>query len=389
MRTTYCSLRPAAVRDRASTALAIALPWRDYGRVRAAALLDFLLLTAALGSSLWAVARRFAFGFSHETARRALAANLPAPDALAEGLVDALHGLVPRAFRRRPKDIALDRHDVPFYGRRGTPGVLGGPKKGGSNRHFAYATAAAVHRGQRWCLGLVRLTTADPAAAVLAVLGQLQARGVRVRCLILDRGFFSGHVVLALQGRGVPFVLGVPRKGGRWQRLFALPSGRVVEHAWTTERGARPVRVSVVRCCRRLRGRWRREVIAFGGVAPPKAAGRYARARFYRERVRRRFGIETTYRQMNQGKAVTTSADPRRRLLWVGVALLLRQAWVWWQRALAGSRRSWQAWQPDGAFALAVLLHWLADAVRERYPAVAELPLPQPVTIPTPGPTIR
>jgi hypothetical protein len=231
MRHAYCSLTPAVVRDLAGTALAHALPWRPFGRrVTVPALLDLILLTAALGSSLWAVVRRFAFGFCHETARRALEANLPDPEPLADGLVDALHRLMPRVLRRRPKDIALDRHDTPFYGQRGTPGVLGGPKKGGTNRAFAYATAVAVHRGQRWCLGLVRLTDNDPERAVLAVWQQLHARGVRIRSLILDRGFFSGHVILALQQRGIPFVVGVPRRAGRWDRLFAMPSGTAT--AW-------------------------------------------------------------------------------------------------------------------------------------------------------------
>ena len=388
MRQPYCSLTPAAVTDLARAALANALPWRPYHRsVDVAALLDLVLLTAALASSLWAVARRFAFGFSHETARRALDANLPDPARLAGGLVDALHGFVPRAFRRRPRDIALDRHDVPFYGKRGTPGVLGGPKKGGSNRAFAYATAVAVHRGQRWCLGLARLTDNDPEAAVLAVLAQLQARGVRIRSLVLDRGFFSGHVILALQRRGVPFVVGVPRRPGRWDKLFEMPSGRVAEHAWKTDRGRRPVSVPVVRACRRVRGRWRREVYAFGGLSPGRAVGRCARARFYRERMRRRFGIETSYRQMNQGKALTTTTDPRRRLLWLGVALLLRQAWVWWQRALAGRRGSRPGWRPHGALPLAVLLGWLAGALARRHPAGQEIPLPQPVGLPFPEPT--
>jgi len=383
MRHTYSTITPAAVRDTAHAALRRALPWAPYRRsVPVTALLDLLLLAAALGSSLWAVARRFAFGFSHETARKALDANLPDPDALAGGLVDALHGLVPRAFTRRPRDVALDRHDAPFYGKPGTPGVLGGPKKGGTNRAFAYATACAAHRGQRWCLGLAPLADGDPEAAVRAVVAQLLARGVRVRSLILDRGFFSGHVILALQRLGVPFVVGVPRKGGRWDALFAMPSGKVVRHAWRTERGNRPVAVSVVRACRRVRGRWRREVYAFGGVDAGRAAGRYARARHYRGLMRRRFGIETSYRQMNQGKARTTTKDPRRRLLWLGVALLLRQAWVWLQRALAGRRTRYERWRPDGRLTLAVLLGWLAGAVRGRHPDVREIPLPHPVTLP-------
>jgi hypothetical protein len=368
----------------AANALADALPWRTYRSVSAHCLRDLVLLIAALGSSLWAVVRRFDFGFSHETARQALDHNLPSPDELACGLVDALHRFVPRSFRRTAKDIALDRHDVAFYGRRGTPGVLGGPKKGGTNRVFAYATAVAVHRGQRWCLGLVRLTEADAERAVLALLGQLQDHAIRIRSLILDRGFFSGHVILALQQRNVPFVLGVPRKGGKWNKLFELPSGQVVPHSWKTERGARPVSVSMVRACRRVRGRWYREVFAFAGVTPQAAASRWERARYYHGLMRRRFGIETSYRQLNQAKALTTSTDPRRRLLWLGVALLLRQVWVWCQRAIAGSRTSWLGWRAAEQLRLAVLLEWLAGWLEQRYPTSQLIQLAQPVTAPRP-----
>ncbi|MCI0462822.1 MAG: hypothetical protein L0Z62_38235 [Gemmataceae bacterium] len=49
-----------------------------------------LLLVAALCSSLSAIARRCRFGFSHETARQALAANLPGLGQLTRGLVAAL-----------------------------------------------------------------------------------------------------------------------------------------------------------------------------------------------------------------------------------------------------------------------------------------------------------
>ncbi|MBW3608218.1 MAG: phosphoenolpyruvate carboxylase [Actinobacteria bacterium] len=53
-------------------------------------LLEVLLLVAALRSSLAAVVRRFRFGFSHETARQALRANLPELARLQDGLADAL-----------------------------------------------------------------------------------------------------------------------------------------------------------------------------------------------------------------------------------------------------------------------------------------------------------
>ena len=44
---------------------------------------------------------------------------------------------------------------------------------------------------------------------------------------------------------------------------------------------------------------------------------------------RKRFGIETSYRQMNEAKIKTCTRDPRLRLLFVGIALVLRNVWVW------------------------------------------------------------
>lgn len=38
----------------------------------------------------------------------------------------------------------------------------------------------------------------------------------------------------------------------------------------------------------------------------------------------RRFGIESSYRQMNRVRARTSSTDPAPRLLYVGVAFLMR-----------------------------------------------------------------
>ncbi len=48
-----------------------------------------------------------------------------------------------------------------------------------------------------------------------------------------------------------------------------------------------------------------------------------------RETYRTRFAIETTYRQMNQARIRTCTRDPLPRLLFVGLALILRNVWVW------------------------------------------------------------
>ena len=48
-----------------------------------------------------------------------------------------------------------------------------------------------------------------------------------------------------------------------------------------------------------------------------------------KETYRSRFAIETSYRQLQQARIRTSTREPLLRLLYVGVALLLRNVWVW------------------------------------------------------------
>ncbi len=44
---------------------------------------------------------------------------------------------------------------------------------------------------------------------------------------------------------------------------------------------------------------------------------------------RLRFGLEASYRQLHEGRIRTTTRRPVVRLLYVGIALVLRNLWVW------------------------------------------------------------
>jgi hypothetical protein len=54
---------------------------------------------------------------------------------------------------------------------------------------------------------------------------------------------------------------------------------------------------------------------------------------------RQRFGIETSYRQLNTVRARTSSRDPGLRLLLVGLALALVNLYVTWRTRLPAPRR--------------------------------------------------
>jgi hypothetical protein len=92
-----------------------------------------------------------------------------------------------------------------------------------------------------------------------------------------------------------------------------------------------------VKCRHRRGGRGRHGrqalVYAFGGPLRPSS---YT---WVKETYRSRFGIETSYRQMHQARIRTCTPDPRLRLLYVAVALILRNVWVWLHGELLAERR--------------------------------------------------
>lgn len=372
MRHDHCTVTPAFVRCLARQALARALPWRGYGRLASARkILDVLLLAAALVSSLSAVVRRFRFGFSHETARKAIDSNLPDLHTLTEGLLDALYFFGSRVLRRREWVIAIDEHRDPFYGDRCTFGVSGGQKKHGSKYAFAYATAVLVHLRHRFTVGLLALSGGEkPHEVVAALLEQVHERGLRVRGVVLDSAFDSGDTLLLLQGKRLSYSVPLRKKGGgqggnnKRNAIWDLDVGTVATVSWKTDKGNRPVSTQVV-VVRRAKEK-DKKVYAFGGWGEQPARSVARRACLARRWYRKRFGIETSYRQMRECKVKTTKKDVRYRLLLIGLALLLRQAWVWLTAQVA---RQWglKPSQWLAALPLQRMAQWLADSLKGKY----------------------
>ena len=85
-----------------------------------------------------------------------------------------------------------------------------------------------------------------------------------------------------------------------------------------------------------------------------------------KETYRQRFAIETTYRQLHQARIRTSTRDPVRRLLYVGIALILRNVWVWLHRmVLARPRRGSREIRLD-LLRFRRMLLWLAHEVEKK-----------------------
>ncbi len=382
MRPHHRTLNRHQVHRSATRHLQTHIPLCDYKRkVTAPTLWAVLLVAAADVTSIHAACERLDGLASEETIRKALYTSLPEFAELQRQLNRALAGRLPRALRRRPQRLAIDLTLIPYHGEHfhDPKEVYRGLAKGGTSHFHAYATAYVVHKGERFTVALTAVARGEGLKQVVQrLLRQARSVGVRPRLLLLDRGFYSVDVIRDLQAARYPFLMPVVVRGRKADdprgpsgtRAFAMMKRSGWSEYTVTSGTKRTARVSICVSCRNYRGQWKRHgrralIYACWGVEGRSCA-------WVRETYRSRFGIESSYRQMNQARGRTSTRRPELRLLYAGLALVLRNEWVWLHFAvLSTPRRGGRLIRPE-RLRLRALLHWLIQVIEEAFGTVVE-----------------
>jgi Transposase DDE domain len=346
MRGTQFTVTRDDVHVRTSYLLQRHLKLNDFSaKCTATTLLTILLAAAARVVSIFAIARHLLHAPSDETLRQALLTTLPDYSELQRRLNRALAGDLPRALRRHRQPIAIDLTLIPYHGQpyqEISEIYRSKPKSGTSNFH-GYATSYVIRKGQRFTVALTPVKRGERMEEVIKrLLRQTAQAGVRPRYLLLDSGFYSVGVVRYLQAARYPFLMPTAFRGRRSKKHASGPAFRNWKrsgwssHTWRNKDG-KTATVSIAVVCRNYRGQRgrhgrRRLIYAFWGLQPTSSTWVY-------ETYRRRFAIETTYRQMNEARIRTTTRNPLIRLFYAGLALLLRNVWVWMHYQVLAERR--------------------------------------------------
>lgn len=308
-------------------------------KCRAAVLWAVLFWAASRITSLAAACAALRDAPADSTAHDALLAGLPAFAELQRRLNRALQGDLPDALRRQRQPLAVDLTLIPYHGehRHDPNEIYRSQARSGTSHFHAYATAYVIRKGQRFTVALLAVRRDEALPEILKrLLREAAKAGVRPRYLLLDRGFCSVDVIRYLQVARHAWLMPLTLRGRKADHAKG-PSGSRVFALWKksgwgqytmTNAAGRKARFAVCVKCRNRRGergRHGREalVYAFGGRLNPSSY------QWVKETYRSRFAIETSYRQMHQARIRTCTQDPLLRLLYVGVALLLRNVWVW------------------------------------------------------------
>ena len=344
MRPPQYTLTPAHVQAHTTYRLQKHLRLKDHGpKCRADTVWTILCYAASRIISLAAACATLRDAPSDSAAHDALLATLPNYAELQRRLNRALQGDLPYTLRRRRQPLAIDLTLIPYHGQplHHADEIYRSQAKSGTSHFHAYATVYVIRKGRRFTVALTTVRRGDAMPDVIKrLLRQAAKAGVRPRYLLLDRGFCSVDVIRYLQQARYAWLMPLVLRGRKTEHPKGASGSRVFagrkRSGWAeytmTNAAKRKVTFRVCIKCRNLRGERGRHgrkalVYAFGGPLRPSS---YT---WVKETYRRRFAIETSYRQMHQARIRTCTRDPLLRLLYVGIALILRNVWVWlhWQ----------------------------------------------------------
>lgn len=369
-----CSVSGPEVHQWALFWLAEALKMKDRGRkCTVQVVLGVVLRASARSISVYAACRDLSGAPSDRALLGALEMGLPKTLAVLERrLGDALTAPIPKRMKRRFWQVAIDFYLNPYYGEpMASKNELyyGKPRQGTKNFH-AYATACIVDHGRRYTVALTWVRRHESMVTVLKrLIETIRLLGLKMKRVLLDRAFFNVPVVALLQEKELPFLMpvmfrgrrpkkGRPATGLRWIRQQA--AGRY-DH--TMKNKGSEVTVPVVVGYRTHKNRKdnkrRQQKLLFAawrvGGSPTEI----------RELYRKRFGVETSYRQMRQARVYTCSRSPRLRLFFIAVALMLRNLWVWIHHTKLAEGDEGNPTLHLAALRFKRMLDWIADAVRD------------------------
>jgi putative transposase len=318
---------------------------KDQAAVAPELLIQLLVRAAAEMRSLSAIVAEAGAAPCYETVRISLLALLPEePMDLLPATTRALQARLPKALARRPRSAAIDLYLRPYYGDKKTRGIYRGQPKASTKNFFAYATLLIIRRGQTYTVGLTHVVNGEEQTALIDRLLQQAARaGIRIKRLLLDRGFYAATTMLWLQQRAISFIMPMIRRGKAARRkadctgtecFFVHGRRGWDQYTWIARprrRGHKQAAVTVtIDVCMTPRSQ------SVSRTKPKKKTplvyachGVHANPKQVMTWYRRRFRIETSYRQLGEGLAMTCSKNPVYRLLLVTIALVLRNMWVW------------------------------------------------------------
>jgi putative transposase len=306
--------------------------------------------------SLFAACRNLKGAPDDCTIAGALLKTLPCYQCLQDRINQTLAEGLPKSLFKKPKRFAIDLVLIPYHGQHcySKDEIYRSQPKSGTSHFHAYATVCILHRGFRYTVALTPVAKGEEMKVVVKrLLDQCKSIGLKCQLLLLDRGFYSVSVISYLKHAQVPFVMPVICRGKKETKDQPAGGTRKYRH-WkksgfdryelTSKKDGKKTTTwfHVCVCCKNQkgkRGKYGRKSFTFAYYNVSSG-----RAKWFFETYRKRFGIETSYRQSNECRIRTSTRKPLLRLLYFALSMIMRNCWIGFEReyVMNGGRRKRQ-----------------------------------------------
>jgi hypothetical protein len=231
---------------------------------------------------------------------------------------------------KRDFNIAIDLTLIPYHGQpyEDQKEIVRGMPKSGTTHFHGYATVSIVREDRRYVVALRFIEYGEEMADIVRwLMKRLKSLKFRIRRVFLDKGFCSKPVFKVLGQHKLSYVMPIPVRGksGGVRSLFQGKSRKTSYTFHSPKQGQYTVQAVVVQ--RYSKGRYGRHKSKWFAYAVSGLSAGILPAQVF-ELYRQRFGIESSYRQMNQVRARTSTRNPVIRLLLVGLAFVLFNLYI-------------------------------------------------------------
>jgi IS4 transposase len=232
-----------------------------------------------------------------------------------------------------------------------------------------------IKKNKRVTLAIKAVQQQNTLVAIITyLLALIEPLNLRIERLYLDREFFCVPVIRWLQSLDIPFEMPAiirGKSGGTRQLIRGRRSYKTSYTLNSDKYGSVTFTVWIV--CTYKNGKRRAHGREFFVYAVYKVK---LTLQLIHDDYRLRFGIESSYRMKNQCRIKTTIKNPTIRFLFVALAFLIINVWIYlvWHYLSRLKRSSRQVF--SHLFTLKQMLEFLRQAVDRNYGVACEVCLP-------------
>jgi putative transposase len=231
---------------------------------------------------------------------------------------------------KRDFSLAIDLTLIPYHGQpyEDKKEIVRGQPKSGTTHFHGYATVSIVRDNRRYVVALHFIEYGEEMSEIVRwLIRRVKSLKIRIRRVFLDKGFCSKSVFKVLEQHKLSFVTPIPVRGkSGGVRILFQDKSRTTTYTFNSPTyGQYTVEAVVVK--RYSKGHYGRHQTKWFAYAVAGLPTNISPAQVF-ELYRQRFGIESSYRQMNQVRARTSTRNPVIRLLLVGLAFVLFNLYI-------------------------------------------------------------